>query len=180
MIFYFSGTDNSLQATKSIVDYNNERLISVDKEMNSTDGRFEYTLEEDETIGFVFPVYAWAQPKMVLEFIEKLKFNNYKDNYTFAVATCGENIGNIMKLLHNYLIKKHMKLSSGFSIRMHNNYIIMGNVDPKHVEEEKLLAAEETLKNVNNKYNKGKKKGSISSCKRIFARHTNISDKSSI
>ncbi|QGU94560.1 4Fe-4S ferredoxin [Clostridium bovifaecis] len=149
MIFYFSGTGNSLQAAKSIADYNGEKLVSIAKEINNKDGNFEYTLNDKETIGFVFPVYAWAPPKMVIKFIEKLKFNNYKDNYTFAVATCGENIGNTMKVLHSSLIKKGMKLSSGFSLRMPNNYIIMGNVDSKDVEEEKLLAAEESLKNIN-------------------------------
>lgn len=149
MIFYFSGTGNSLQAAKSIADYNDESLISIAKEMNSKNGSFEYTLKDNEIIGFVFPVYAWAPPKMVLKFIEKLKFNNYKDNYTFAVATCGENIGNTMKVLDSCLMKKNMKLSSGFSLRMPNNYIIMGNVDSKNVEEEKLSAAEETLKNIN-------------------------------
>lgn len=149
MIFYFSGTGNSLQAAKSIADFNGEKLISIAKEMNSTRGRFEYTLQENEVIGFVFPVYAWAPPGMVLQFIEKLKFTNYKKNYIFSIATCGDNIGNTMKVLGNRLKKKGMDLNSGFSIRMPNNYIIMGDVDSKEVEKEKLLAAEETLKNIN-------------------------------
>jgi ferredoxin/uncharacterized protein YxjI len=149
MIFYFSGTGNSLQAAKSIADDNGEKLISISKEMNSVDGNFEYTLEDNETIGLVFPIYAWAPPKMVLQFIERVKFNNYKDNYTFSVATCGENIGNTMKLLGNYLKKKGMELNSGFSIKMPNNYIIMGDVDSKEIEKEKLSAAEETLKSIN-------------------------------
>lgn len=149
MIFYFTGTGNSLQVAKSIAEYNGERLISISKEMNSKRESFEYTLEENETIGFVFPIYAWGPPKMVLQFIEKLKLNNYKDNYVFSVVTCGDNIGNTMKVLGNYLIKKGMKLNSGFSIRMPNNYIIMFDVDPKELEEEKLLALKETLKNIN-------------------------------
>lgn len=44
MIFYFSGTGNSLDAAKSIGEYNNERLISIAKEMNKLDGEFSYTL----------------------------------------------------------------------------------------------------------------------------------------
>lgn len=150
MIFYFSGTGNSLDAAKSIGEYNNERLISIAKEMNKLDGEFSYTLGEDETIGFIFPVYAWGPPKMVLKFIERLKIDNYKNNYTFAVVTCGENIGNTIGILQKHLIKKNMKLDSGFSLRMPNNYIIIGDVDSKSVEEKKLLEAEETLKNINN------------------------------
>lgn len=149
MIFYFSGTGNSLEAAKSIANYNDERFTSISKEMNSKDGNFEYTLKDNEVIGFVFPVYAWAPPKMVLQFIEKLKFSNYNNNYIFSVATCGENIGNTMKVLDNCLNKKGVKLSSGFSLAMPNNYIIMGNVDSKEVESKKLQSAEEILKNIN-------------------------------
>lgn len=149
MIFYFSGTGNSLDAAKNIGDYNNEELVSISKQMKSKDGKFEYTLRKDETIGFVFPVYAWAPPEMVLEFIKKLKFNNYNDNYIFSVATCGENIGNTMKVVDNYLKKKGMKLNSGFSLVMPNNYIIMGDIDSQEVQKKRLKAAEETLKNIN-------------------------------
>lgn len=150
MIFYFTGTGNSLQIAKSISDYNCEKLISIAKEMNRKDKSPEYNLNENETIGFVFPTYAWGPPKMVLQFIEKLKLNNHMDNYVFFVATCGDNIGNTMKVISKHLKNRGMNLNSGFSIRMPNNYIIMGSVDSKEVEKEKLIAAEETLRNINN------------------------------
>lgn len=149
MIFYFTGTGNSLQAAKNIAWHNNQELISIAKEMNSLDGKFQYTLKEGEIIGFIFPVYAWAPPKMVIDFIKKLKFNNYNNNYIFSVATCGENIGNTMKFLNNILKKNNMKLTSGFSLKMPNNYIIMGDIDSKKVQTEKLSAAEEALRNIN-------------------------------
>ncbi len=149
MIFYFSGTGNSLQVAKDISDYHNEKLISISKEMNSAMEEIEYTLKDEEVIGFIFPIYAWAPPKMVLQFVEKLKLNNYKNNYIFSVATCGDNIGNTMKVLENSLKRKGMKLSSGFSLKMPNNYIIMGNIDSKKVQEEKLTSAEASLKNIN-------------------------------
>lgn len=149
MIFYFSGTGNSLQVAKSIAEDNDDRLISIAAEMNKKDADFNYTLKDNEVIGFVYPVYAWAPPKMVIELIEKLKLNNYKDNYIFSVATCGANIGNTMKVLGDALRKKNLNLNSGFSIEMPNNYIIMGNVDSKEIEKKKLLAAEESLKNIN-------------------------------
>jgi NAD-dependent dihydropyrimidine dehydrogenase PreA subunit len=149
MIFYFSGTGNSLYAAKTIAEQNKEKLISIASEMNCKEGSFEYTLEDDEAIGFVFPVYAWGPPAMVLDFIKRLKFNNYKDNYTFSVATCGDNIGNTMKVLKAELNKKNLNLNSGFSLQMPNTYIVMFNVDSKELENKKLSAAEETLKNIN-------------------------------
>lgn len=149
MIFYFSGTGNSLYAARTIAEHNDEELVSIAAAINSSDNSFEYTLKENEIIGFVFPVYAWGPPKMVLDFIDNLKLNNYKDNYIFSVATCGENIGNTMKVLASALKKKDLTLFSAFSIRMPNNYIIIGDVDSKEVENEKLLKAKDTLKNIN-------------------------------
>lgn len=149
MVFYFSGTGNSLQAAKNIADYNGEDLVSVSEKINSGEQLFEYSLSDNETIGFVFPVYAWGPPGMVLEFIDRLKFNNLSNQYIFSVATCGGNIGNTMKSLDSRLAAKGMKLSGGFSVKMPNNYIIMGDVDSKEVEKEKLDAAEKTLLDIN-------------------------------
>lgn len=150
MIFYFSGTGNSLQAAKAIAKHNDVKLISIAAAINSNNDIYEYNLDNNEIIGFVFPIYAWAPPKMVLKFIDKLRLNNYNNNYVFSVATCGENIGNTMKLLGASLKEKNLKLDSGFSIKMPNNYIIIGNVDSKEMEEQKLTVAEESLKHINN------------------------------
>lgn len=149
MIFYFSGTGNSLYIAKKIAEHNKEDLISIAAVMNSKAECFEYTLKENEVIGFVYPVYAWAPPRMVLKFIEGLKFNNYKNNYIFTVATCGKNIGNTIKVLDDSLKKKNLQLKSGFSVQMPNNYIVTGDVDSKEIEKKKLVEAEETLKNIN-------------------------------
>jgi hypothetical protein len=43
-----------------------------------------------------------------------------------------------MELLDKYLKKRKMSLKSGFSIKMPNNYVIMGNVDKKEYAEKKL------------------------------------------
>lgn len=149
MIFYFSGTGNSLYAAKKIGKYNKENLVSIASIMNSKDGCYEYTLEDNEAIGFVYPVYSWAPPKMVLQFIEKLKFSNYKNNYIFTVATCGKNIGNTMKVMDASLKKRSLSLMTGFSIQMPNNYMVFGDVDTKEVEQKKLLDADTRLNRIN-------------------------------
>lgn len=157
MIFYFSGTGNSLYAAKSIAQHNREKLVSISAAVNSSNKFYEYSLDNNEVIGFVYPVYAWGPPKIVLEFIEKLKLGNYRGNYVFSVATCGGSIGNTMKVMENCLKKKGMSLSSGFSLKMPNNYIMMGDVDSKEVEKEKLAAAEAALKSINFAIEKRKK-----------------------
>ena len=148
MIFYFTGTGNSIYVAQNISEYNNDRVVSISEEMKQNADNLEYYLSEDEMIGFVYPVYAWAPPMLVLNFISRLRFHNYNNNYIFSIATCGDNIGNTMDVLQSILRKKGLELNSGFSITMPNNYIILGNVDSKELQEEKLLKAEGKLQEI--------------------------------
>lgn len=150
MIFYFTGTGNSLQVAKSIASYNEEKLISISSLMYKNKDTYKYTLGSNEKIGFIFPVYAWGPPRMVLDFIKKLKLNNFNNNYTFAIATCGENIGGTMKTLSNHLKKKSIDLHSGFSLVMPNNYMLMGmDVDSKEESNRKLSELDNRLLYIN-------------------------------
>lgn len=146
MIFYFSGTGNSLYAAKQIAAHNQEPLISIAAAVNG--GACKYRLRDEETIGFVFPTHSWGPPRIVLDFIEKLELEGYEGHYMFGVATCGGNIGNTMDVVNQHLKRKGMQLSSGFSVVMPNNYIMMGNVDAEDRQEAKLSAAENVLEGI--------------------------------
>lgn len=145
MIFYFSGTGNSAYVAEKIAKYNHDRVISIPEEMKQAKVSYEYNLQENEAIGFVYPVYSWAPPQMVLDFIRKLSFPNYRNNYLFSIATCGANIGNTMGILQQGLREKKLTLHSGFSLVMPNNYIIIGDVDSPQVAEKKLRQVEVRL-----------------------------------
>lgn len=145
MIFYFSGTGNSLYVAKRIANHIGDELIGITVDENNSNVVNEYSLKENETLGFVFPVYAWGAPKIVVEFLERLKINQYKNHYTYCIITCGDNIGNAMKGMEHQLSKQGIPLMSGFSITMPNNYILMGNVDSKEVEEQKIQAVDHHL-----------------------------------
>ncbi|MDF2587368.1 MAG: 4Fe-4S ferredoxin [Anaerocolumna sp.] len=139
MIFYFSGTGNSLQVAKNIATYQEDTLISIASLMNSGEDQFEFSLKPEELVGFIFPVYGWAPPKMVLDFIKKLKINNVNDAYVFSVVTCGENIGKTMEMLDKKLVKQNIHLDSGFSVVMPSNYMLLGmDVDSPYESEKKL------------------------------------------
>ena len=148
MIFYFSGTGNSLQVAKEIAAAQNTTLVSISKNFNNNKN-FEFDLKEDEIIGFVFPIYAWRAPAMVTEFISKLRFKNYKNNYVFAVSTCGENIGNTMKILKKSLNNVSLPLQSAFSIVMPNNYIIMGDVYTEEKSQSILKESKKQIEDIN-------------------------------
>lgn len=157
MIFYFSGTGNSLFVAKEIGKVQNEEIISISKEVNLNKEIYEYNLKENEKIIFIYPIYAWAPPKRVIEFVGKLKFNNYKDNYISSVATCGKNIGNAMKCFNRTLKDKDLVLNSGFSIVMPNNYMLQGGVDTEDIINMKIDNALASLKEINNIINNREK-----------------------
>jgi hypothetical protein len=75
-------------------------------------------------VGFVYPVYAWQPPYMVIDLIKAMKINNYRNNYIFSVSTCGDEEGYTTRILKKSLLRKGLKLNSGFSLVMPNNYMI--------------------------------------------------------
>lgn len=155
MIFYFSGTGNSLSAAKQISEnLHDDKMVSIAEYTKSTINKpkpYTFNVEKDERIGFVFPIYAWGPPKPVLDFIENLVLVNNNGNYIYAVTTCGKNIGNTMKLLKKCLSKIGCELNSGFSVVMPNNYILAGDVDKKESQVEILKKAEESLRDISTK-----------------------------
>ena len=50
MIFYFSGTGNSLYIAKNIAEHAGEKLISISDEMNKKCDCYKYALNRDEVI----------------------------------------------------------------------------------------------------------------------------------
>ena len=70
MIFYFSGCGNSRFIAESIAQALDEQLVFIPEA--EREGRFDYTLAEGERVGFVFPIYSWCPPQLVMDFVQKL------------------------------------------------------------------------------------------------------------
>ena len=77
MIFYFSGTGNTKWAASKLAAATREDLISIAPYMRADDSSHNlaepFILKENERLGFVFPVHGWRVPKLVREFIGKMK-----------------------------------------------------------------------------------------------------------
>ena len=77
MIFYFSGTGNTKWAASKLAAATREDLISIAPYMRADDSSHNlaepFILKENERLGFVFPVHGWRVPKLVREFICKMK-----------------------------------------------------------------------------------------------------------
>ena len=119
-IFYFTGTGNSLSVARNISnELGDTELISISKVIN------ENINLDAPKIGIVFPVYIWGMPKIVVDFVQKLKIS--KDQYVFAVATCAGQPGETLIQLQNLLQKGGTDLHAGFAVKEAPNIIQKDN-----------------------------------------------------
>ncbi len=116
IIFYFSGTGNSLKAARDIA----AKLDSCDVVSMRNTGSLS---KQYERIGFVYPTYATGLPKHVLKFIQELELGNNQDAYVFAVTTCGGGPGNAIAMADKLLSEKGYTLSYGNHVMMFANYV---------------------------------------------------------
>ena len=87
MIFYFSGCGNSRHVAETIAAGLNDTLIFIPEA--AREGRYEYELAEDERLGFVFPIYSWAPPKLVMDLFASLIFGPGKvPRFFFTYFIC--------------------------------------------------------------------------------------------
>ncbi|MEG1971699.1 MAG: EFR1 family ferrodoxin [Oscillospiraceae bacterium] len=135
MIFYFSGTGNSKWIAEEIGRATGNEAVNICDVKN--DGSTAISFHNSDTVGIVFPVYAWSPPRVVTEFVKTLKTNGA---YTFAVCTCGAEAGLSMKKL-----QKALALNSTFSIAMPDNFIIGMDVESPESIDEKIAGAKKRL-----------------------------------
>lgn len=139
MIFYFSGTGNSFWVAKKLSETFGEQLIPITKAM--TEGK-EYSLSKGEGLGFVFPVYSWGPPQVVLEFLHNIRLSDTPD-YPYFVCTCGDDTGKTTEIMQKNA-PKGWNFQAGYSVIMPNTYVAMPgfDVDAKQEELRKLQEAE--------------------------------------
>jgi len=137
MIFYFSGTGNSEWAAKEIARLTLDEAQDLAPILREGG---EVHIPEGERLGIVFPIYAWAAPKLVREFLARV---HAEGCYRFAVCTCGDEVGRAMKKL-----SLSFPLQAAWSLAMPNNYIPMFDIDPAEVARKKVQAASMRLHDI--------------------------------
>lgn len=129
MIFYFSGTGNSEGIAKIVATSLREEAVNIIGKKAE-----DFQLDKEKTVGFVFPIYAWAAPEVMLEFVKKLRVEN---SYTFAIATYSNVAGKALDQFAEFL-----PLDAGFGITMPDNFPVLERVlDSKESSMEKLKKA---------------------------------------
>jgi len=121
MLFYFSGTGNSLYTAGKIAEEDNEQIFSIPELMEAN--RYEFTLKPGEKVGFVFPTYFYGVPTIIADFIEKLKLNDVQGHYVYVVLTCGTTTGNAAEMFEKLMKKQGVTVSAKYGIVMVDNYV---------------------------------------------------------
>lgn len=131
-ILYFTATGNNLYVAKKIGGeyYSIPKLIKEDN--------FEF---EDEKIGIVFPIYGLGVPKIVEEFLDKVKLNS---KYIFAVATYGAFAGGVTNHLLEIGKRNNIKFSYINELLMVDNFLPGFDIT-KQMEKEPKKNIEENL-----------------------------------
>lgn len=129
MIFYFSGTGNSLYVARLLADELNDCIISIPDCINN--GTFEFELKDSEKIGIVTPVYFYGLPSIVETFLDKLNLKKYSSFY--LVVTFGSFTANTGPNAQKYFSGLGLNLDHVFSVKMPENYIPLLKVPSQDV-----------------------------------------------
>lgn len=125
MIFYFTGTGNSRAAAQIIAQETSDLLVDMGAAYKYKD--FNFTLEQGEVLGFVFPTYAWTTPPLIDTFIKHARFRTgnqeiFTPSYCFVVLTCGAFVGNTARFFAAELLKSQgINLDASFSVKSVGN-----------------------------------------------------------
>ena len=153
MIFYFSGTGNTQWVAQQLAEATGDKLYYIPDELKQ--GSLQYTLTDDERLGFCFPTHGWQPPRIVREFIRKSTFtwqsaNSSSQPYVYALTTCGDNMGYAMRILRKELRHHQMLLDAAFAIVMPESNVCFSflHLDSEESEVRKIAAARKRLPHI--------------------------------
>ena len=118
VIYYFSGTGNSMRAARVIAKHlGDTEIISMrcDPETVPAAGY--------ERVGFVFPVYHWTMPAPAVAFVEKLAID--PNAYVFGCAMPSLICGAALETLAGVLAKKGISIDYGNLVHNVASYAIV-------------------------------------------------------
>ncbi len=131
MVIYFSGTGNSKWVAKKIAENLNDKIFEI------TDRIDLHDIENEKQLGIVFPMHTFYIPKIVLDFLVKIK--DKKIPYKFAIASCAGEPANYIGILEKITEFNYI------------TYIQMPNNDVFHLNVASIDEAQKTIQNAEGK-----------------------------
>jgi ferredoxin len=145
LIYYFTGTGNSLAAAKKIAAILDDCELVPIASMKETQGDI---VPEAERVGIICPVYFAGLPAMVASFATRLDLARVR--YVFSVLTYGGGGGESALVQLDGILKKRCGrgLSAGYFVVMPGNYILMYEPPTGEKQETILASAEGELRKI--------------------------------
>lgn len=137
MVLYFSGTGNSRYVAKKIAEDSGDELVSICQKLKSGDFG---EIRSEKPLVFVGPVYAGRLPRVMDEYIRKVKFSGTQRAY--FVVTCAQTPWVTVQYVEKLCAEKGFSLLGFNSIVMPQGYIAGGGTQPKEVNDKILKAAD--------------------------------------
>ena len=135
MIFYFSATGNTRWAAKQLHEATGDELFFISDQLSTP---CRYKLQPGERIGFCFPVHGWRPPRVVREFIARLRFDSPTEgHFTFSVITAGDTTGETFPIFERDLKDCGLALQARCALLMPESYVGLPFMDVDKVEREK-------------------------------------------
>lgn len=147
MIFYFSATGNSRHASEMVLR-DDEKLVSISEAVKNNELNFNI---DDNTLGFVFPVYYYGIPQIVADFIEKSQIKIHEKTYVYILMTCGGTTANAAKFIIKSLENKGIKTDAVFSVKMVDTYVPLFKLADKEEQKRTNFSADIELKRIKEK-----------------------------
>lgn len=126
MVFYFSGTGNSLYVATRLAEATGESLMSIEKCMEN--GEFAFRLQPGERLGFVTPVYFWGLPVIVVSFVNNLRVEAPHHPFTYHVLTYGTTTGQAHHQMAALLKRRGFHLDARYNVRMVDTWTPLFNL----------------------------------------------------
>ncbi|HJJ47950.1 MAG TPA: EFR1 family ferrodoxin [Methanocorpusculum sp.] len=138
-IFYFTSTGNSLAVSRTVAEKCGAALVGIPYALQTK----SVSIQEGDTIGIVFPLYAYGLPKIVQKFISETNLS--KAGYLFSIVTEGGNTGYPKDQMVKLCKAAGHALDACWWLQMPNNYTLIEDTQSKKVQEKIRAAAEKKL-----------------------------------
>ena len=147
-IYFFSGTGNSFVVAEDLSSRLQGTLIPAASLTHR-----ENISSDADVIGFVFPIYDFKPPELVVDCVKK--FEGLDSKYIFAVCTYGIAPLKAIKVFDESIRAKGGRLSSGFAVRMPHNGLGAGTFS--HAQHERMFEVwKRKLEEISEYVNSGK------------------------
>jgi len=133
IIYYFTGTGNSLAIARKIAEDTNAELIGIPHALKNP-----HPIPKDASVGIIYPLYAGGLPNIVVRFLKSVSLADA--GYLFFIATEGGKMGAPTSQISRLSKAAGHTPDASWWIQMPDNYIPL-SAPPQTPEQQKMYDA---------------------------------------